>query len=258
LRLSPLAWLIKLLAMDHPRLQQLCEQGAEQLVRTEYLAAIDTLNEAEQLAWAARDFDTLSRVHMPLQEAQRQARLRCLEGTIALNLLAGPEEPVDVAAIVDRTPRGQLLIGGWGTAAPAAAARRLAWERRLYLEVFLAAVFPLADAAPVAVVLPSAAIDLPPATPRRLAELAALLPATAVIINSADLPAPVDRATPRLEQFVLELWERLHAPFLAAAEAQADLLQRIVGYRATLEVDPACELAHQNLSIAARAMGRCA
>jgi hypothetical protein len=242
--------------MDEPSLQQLCEQGGHELIRTDYLAAIDTLGQAERMAWEARDFDTLSRVHMPLQEAYRQARLRCLEGAVALNLLAGPTTPMDAAAVLDRYPRGQLLIGGWGTVAPAAAARRLAAQRRTYVEVFLAAVFPLTDAPPVAVVLPEETVRLPDAEPRRLAQLATLLPAEAVILSSADLPPAAERATPLLEQFVLELWERLHAPLLAAAEAQPDLLQRIAGYRTTLAADPGCELAHQNLSIAARQLAR--
>jgi hypothetical protein len=193
---------------------------------------------------------------MPLQEAHRQARLQSLEGAVALDLLASPQEPIDPTRVLDLYPRGQLLLAGWGSTAPAAAARRLAVHRQLYVEVFLASMFPVIDQPPVAVVLPTTEMELPDTTPRTLPQLAALLPAAAVIISSADLPAAAQRATPHLEQFVLELWERLHAPLLAAAEAQFDLRQRIIGYRTTLDADPGCELAHQNLSIAARQLAR--
>ena len=40
-------------------------------------------------AWRHRDWDTLARLYMPLQEARRQRRQRCGEGTVALDL-AGP------------------------------------------------------------------------------------------------------------------------------------------------------------------------
>jgi hypothetical protein len=54
------------------------------------------------------------------------------------------------------------------------------------------------------------------------------------------------------------LWERLHLPFLAAADMQADPVQRIEHYRRTIRVDYACELAHQKLSDVARELGRAA
>jgi hypothetical protein len=50
------------------------------------------------------------------------------------------------------------------------------------------------------------------------------------------------------------MWERLHAPFLAAADMQVDPLQKIEGYRRTIRVDYACELAHQKASTVARQM----
>jgi hypothetical protein len=46
----------------------------------------------------------------------------------------------------------------------------------------------------------------------------------------------------------MAMWERLHAPFLAAADSAVDPIQRIEGYRKTIRVDYACELAHQKLS----------
>jgi hypothetical protein len=54
----------------------------------------------------------------------------------------------------------------------------------------------------------------------------------------------------------MALWERLHLPFLAAADMQPDPIHRIHGYRRAIEVDYACELAHQKLSDAARSIAR--
>jgi len=50
----------------------------------------------------------------------------------------------------------------------------------------------------------------------------------------------------------MALWERLHAPFLAAADMQVDPIRKIESYRRTIRVDYACELAHQQASSAAR------
>jgi hypothetical protein len=54
----------------------------------------------------------------------------------------------------------------------------------------------------------------------------------------------------------MALWERLAAPFLAAADSSVDPIARVVGYRQTIRVDYACELAHQHLSDLAKTMDR--
>jgi hypothetical protein len=54
----------------------------------------------------------------------------------------------------------------------------------------------------------------------------------------------------------MAMWERLHAPFLAAADMQVDPVQQIEGYRRTIRVDYACELAHQKASTVARQLSR--
>ena len=54
----------------------------------------------------------------------------------------------------------------------------------------------------------------------------------------------------------MALWERLHAPFLAAADAQTDPVRQIEGYRLTARVDYASELAHQKLSHVAHELAR--
>src|SRR5438046_594463 len=91
-------------------LQAQCELGQQQLMRTEYLQAEATLADAEARAWAARDFDTLSRLYMPLQEARRQRRQRCGEGIVCLDLFAtGPHDDLDARHVVENYPHGQLL-----------------------------------------------------------------------------------------------------------------------------------------------------
>src|SRR5947207_15860412 len=97
-------------------LQSRCELGQQQLMRTEYLDAEATRAAAEADAWAARDFDTLSRLYMPLQEARRQRRQRCGEGVVCLDLIAaGPDDEIDGRRVVENYPHGQLLAAGWGT-----------------------------------------------------------------------------------------------------------------------------------------------
>ena len=48
-----------------------CEQGQEQLIHQEYLEAEATLESAERQAWHQRDWEAISRLYMPLQEARR-------------------------------------------------------------------------------------------------------------------------------------------------------------------------------------------
>src|SRR5438477_8925766 len=106
--------------MSSQDLQSRCELGQQQLMRTEYLQAEATLASTEADAWAARDFDTLSRLYMPLQEARRQRRQRCGEGVVALDLIAtGPVDEIDGRRIIENFPHGQLLVAGWGTLEPA-------------------------------------------------------------------------------------------------------------------------------------------
>src|SRR5438445_726544 len=105
--------------MSDVALQELCEAGQEQLMAMEYLQA-----EAERRAWEARDWDTLARLYMPLQEARRQRRQRCGEGIVCLDLIAqGPGDAVDARRVVQNYPHGQLLVAGWGSIAPALGVR---------------------------------------------------------------------------------------------------------------------------------------
>src|SRR5580658_3800887 len=95
------------------QIQDLCEIGQEQLSRMDYLAAENTLTQAEEFAWTSRDFDSLSRLYMPLQESRRQRRQRCGEGKVHLDILAaGEREALDGASIASGVRWGQLLIAG--------------------------------------------------------------------------------------------------------------------------------------------------
>src|SRR4051812_47167319 len=101
-------------------LQPLCELGQEQLMRMEYLAAEETLCRAEQIAREQRDFDTLGRLYMPLQETRRQRRQRCGEGIVCLDLIAqDANDHIDGQHVIQNFPHGQLLVAGWGTIEPA-------------------------------------------------------------------------------------------------------------------------------------------
>src|SRR3954447_14994569 len=127
-----------------PSLQDLCELGSEQLIQTQYLAAEATLAGAEEQAWANRDWDTLSRLYMPLQEARRQRRQRCGEGIVALDLVSeGPDDLVDGRHVVENFPHGQFLVAGWGSIQAALKVRQLQAEHELYVETFLAASYPV-------------------------------------------------------------------------------------------------------------------
>ncbi|GIW75989.1 MAG: hypothetical protein KatS3mg104_1052 [Phycisphaerae bacterium] len=51
-------------------------------------------------------------------------------------------------------------------------------------------------------------------------------------------------------------FEKLHQPFLALADGISSAMLRIEGYRKVIQVDYACELAHQRLSDTARQLTR--
>jgi hypothetical protein len=240
-------------------LQSLCETGQQQLMLMDYLVAETTLVSAEKLALAADDFDTLSRLYMPLQEARRQRRQRCGEGTVHLHLLAnGPGDPaIEPTRLIEQYPQGQLLIAGWGTIEPARQFRMLQAERRLYVETYLAAVYPpnVAGDPRLVAIVPLDNAMMPSPTPRPIEQLRSLLPPSTLIFPETELagPHPGDFET---YAFTMSMWEQLHAPFLAAADQLVDPIQKMDAYRQAIDVDYACELAHQKLSAVARAHAR--
>ena len=237
-------------------LQSLCDEAQQQLQRMEYLACERTLERAERLALDANDFDTLARLYLPLQEARRQRRLVCGEGVVRLDLFAeSANDPLDPEPIIERYAHGQLLIAGWCSIEPAVRFRQLQRERQLYVETYLAAVYPVGSSR-VVVIVPTADVSLPAGSSDSIDELVRRLPAHSIVMGESALPRGERRGTTETFAHTMSIWEQLHAPFLAAADGQVDSLQKIRGYRRAIEVDYACELAHQKLSAVARDLAR--
>jgi hypothetical protein len=240
-------------------LHAMCERGQLLLERMEYLQAEQALVQAEGIALARRDFETLGRLYMPLQEARRQRRQRCGEGLVCLDFIArGPDDTAITASeIVARVPHGQLLIAGWGSIQPAIEMRRLQQERNLFVETFLAAAYPIGDARAV-VIVPNDDASLPAAgnATRSIDDLIRHLPPHCIVLNETELPRGMRRGDWQTYAEVMGIWERLHASFLALADSTVELLARIEAYRRTIRVDYACEFAHQRLADAARSYAR--
>jgi hypothetical protein len=246
--------------MTSDALQELCETGQEKLMRMDYLGAEAALAEAERQAWEERDWDTLARLYMPLQEARRQRRLRCGEGVVALDLIAqGPDDHVSGRRVAENYPHGQLLVAGWGTIEPAVELRQIQASVGLFVETFLGAVYPIRSEpnARIIALVPHKDVQLPPPDPALpIHELTRALPDHTIVLPADSLPTGGRRGTTETFAQVSALWEQLHLPFLAAADTQADPIQRIEHYRRTIGVDYACELAHQKLSDVARQLLR--
>ena len=215
----------------------------------DYLAAEASLARAERAAWDSRDFDTLSRLYMPLQETRRQRRQRCGEGVVRLDLLAASAgDTLRPEQILTEHPQGQLLIAGWGSLAPALRFRELQAERGCFADTFLAAVYPIVGGSRAVVIAPLADVALPPVVEQPIDLLLAKLPPHCIALHEDELPRGTHQGTWQTYGEVMAIWERLHAPFLAAADMQVQPLQKMEHYRRTIEVDYACELAHQKLA----------
>lgn len=229
--------------MTLEQLQELCESGQRELMATNYWAAEKILARAEQIAFDQREFETLARLYMPLQEARRQRRQRCGEGTVHLGLIAkSPTDKVSAEQLIQQYPFGQLLIAGWQTIEPAVQFRRLAAERNLYVDTFLAAVVPSREG-PLIAIVPQE-LHLPD------------LPAHALTFKPDELPSSPRKGTYQTYSSIMQIWEALHTPFLQAADASQDPIEKIQGYRRTIHIDYACELAHQKLAAVAARLAR--
>ena len=223
--------------MNHLDLQQRCELGQRQLMGMQYLAAERTLAEAADEAWVCRDFDTLARVYMPLQEARRQIRQRAGEGIVCLDLLAESEDrQPDARKTALEIPHGQILIAGWKGIEPGIELRRLQKGRSQYAETLLGAVFPVGKGRVVRI--------LPLADGSN----------EAIELKIEELSKGRQRGTAQSYGLVSSLWEKLHRPFLARADAEKDPIRRIEGYLKAIQVDYACEFAHQRLAEVAKGL----
>lgn len=237
-------------------IESLCAQGQAALLETEYLAAEQALVSAEEMAWAAADYDALSRLYMPLQEARRQRRQFCGDGAFQTIAAKSQGETLNAEAIADQFPRGQLIVAGFGTIAPAVNLRAVAQARQLYLETPLAAAYDVSGQT-VLLVVPTADVTLP--SPEKVGSLDSLLrqsPAHSVIIPLDAIPSNRAKGDSGTFGYLMGVWETLHAPFLALADNAVDPKQKLIGYRQTLRIDYACEFAHQRFSQTARELSR--
>jgi hypothetical protein len=228
-----------------------CTRGQEALLNTDYLQAERWLVRAEEAAAHAGDFDTLARLYMPLQEARRQRRQRAGEGAIHLRLVGN----CDPHLLLNAYPHGQLLVAGPGTLAPAIAVRRMAAERRLYVDVFLAAAYDV-NGRDMVMIVPDENVAVPPAGAYAIDRLLRLAPPHAIVIPLNDLPDITPRANISTFAFTQNIWEQLHQPALSLADQIADPQRRINAYRDVIRIDYACEFAHQRLARAARDIAR--
>lgn len=237
--------------------QTLCEQGQALLMETRYWEAERVLAGVEQRAWATHDWDTLARVYMPLQEARRQRRQRSGEGVVALHLIAeGPADVIDAGQVVSNYPHGQLLVAGWGTIEPARRVRELAAANGLYVETFLAATYPV-GAGRAVVIVPTEDVALPPVdAATSIDALLKKVPPQCLVLSENELPAQTRKGNTQTYAEVMGKWERLAAPFLAAADMLVDPVAKIDAYRKAIRVDYAMELAHQKLSDVAKELDR--
>jgi hypothetical protein len=246
---------------DAQRLQGLCETGQQRLMATDYLAAEEALVEAETLAIALDDFDTLGRLYFPLQEARRQRRQLCGEGTVWLDLWARrPEDTFEPDDVLEQHPQGQFLLAGWADLAASVALRDAISKRRLYAECFLAAAYPVDAAGRVAVaVVPTAEVVMPPVETVLAGGVEALqrrLPPHSLVLADDALPHGPRAGDASTFAVTMNLWEQLHLPHLSAARSTPDPRRRIEAYRRVITIDYACEKAHQWLADDALSLAR--
>ena len=243
--------------MSCESLQELCLTGQQLLAAQEYVEAEQVLVRAESEAIKHRDWDTLARLYLPLQEARRQRRQRSLQGLFCLDLASdGPDDHIEGRHILENYPHGVLLIAGWGTIEPALQTRKLQARFKLYVDVLLGATYPLIGGGNAIVVIAHEHAILPPVCPRRIDEIRGVMPPHSLVFKDGDLPAGPRHGTPELASRVQGWWEQLHWPFIVDARDTRNLRKRIGAYRRAIEVDYGCELAHQELCDTARQLSR--
>jgi len=201
--------------MTLEQLQEQCELGQRELMATNYIDAEKILVEAERVALEQSEFETLSRLYMPLQEARRQRRQRCGEGIVCLEFDCSRSWRSDSrAARAGEVFFRQLLVAGWASIQPALEIRRLQQELDLYVETFLAAVYPTTEGQVIAIARPKI---LHCQLPKRVRSnrSGSSSPRTAFLSPRPASQGPRQGSYQTYSQ-VMSMWESLHAPFLAA------------------------------------------
>src|SRR5205814_8523239 len=94
---------------------------------------------------------------------------------VCLDLIAkATGHQISAQRVLDTYSLGQLLVAGWGTIQPALEIRRLQRERNLYVESFLAAVYPTTEGQIIVIVPENSPLPSPESRP--LDSLRQLLP----------------------------------------------------------------------------------
>jgi len=121
---------------------------------------------------------------------------------------------------------------------------------------YLRAPHPVAGAGQIMAIVPSDDVALPVAEPRAVDDLMRRLPPHCIVLGVDELPTGSRKGDSTTYAEVMAMWERLHAPFLAAADQEAEPLRKIDAYRKVQRIDPGSELAHQKASHIARELAR--
>jgi len=193
--------------------------------------------------WSKSEFETLSRLYMPLQEARRQRRQRCGEGNRLLRF-----DLLKVLAIQIPVQRvlGEVFFRP-ASSSPAGPAFNPHWKYAGFsrsstcnVETFLAAVYPTTEARIIAIAPENSPLASSRSASARIAP-AAPPPAHAFLFAATASQGVLARALYQTYSQVMSMWESLHAPFLAAADAEPDPIKKNHAYRRTIGVDYACE-----------------
>ncbi len=113
-------------------IDQIMERASQALVKTDYLACERLCLEALRASEAAKDYQRIARILMPLQEARRQRRQNAADAGVAL--LGEPRRSPE--KILDEHSTGCLmLLDPPYTSEDVDVVRRLALERECHVEV---------------------------------------------------------------------------------------------------------------------------
>jgi len=244
--------------MTQDELQHLCDAGQLKLMACDYLQATHLLAWAESVAYKARDFDSLARLYMPLQEARRLTRQRCGEGAFCLRSASTvPLRDSVFSRSMNQPLHGQFALGGFADIRPSVRFRHNFHKHALYADTFLTARYFISNEMIVTVIAPLETTKIPRRQRfRSVQDLARELPPECVTLLGKDIPPAQQLGDNHSFAFTMALYERLHYPFLARARATADPIARLEAYRTVIRVDYACEFAHQELSKLASQLAR--
>ena len=247
-------------SIDH--LQELCGRGQALLMQTRYVEALAVLEKAERLALEALDWDTLARLYLPLQETRRQIRQRCGEGEVDLGVMLPPgmvgREKAFAEDFVRTHRHGQYLIAGNGAESGAlgfaTAVRKLAQDQGLFVEAFLGVWYAIGGPTGMRVVavapMPEAAMPVI-TDASSLDDVARAIPGYCLLLPSNDLGPRTARGNTTTYGRTMAMWERLAATHLAgclSASNSVPVQQRIEELRKVIQIDPGCEIAHQQVA----------